>query len=36
MATVTIDGEEEDKIAKLRDQMINNMELCRGRISDLS
>ena len=36
MVTIVIDGEEEDKIAKLRDRMIKNMELCRGRISDLS
>ena len=29
------DGEEDDKIATLRDKMIKNMELCRGRIADL-
>ena len=29
------DGEEDDKIATLRDKMIKNMELCRGRIAEL-
>ena len=33
--TVT-DGEEEERITKLRDKMIKNMELCQGRINELS
>ena len=33
---IVIDAKEDDKIANLRDRMIKNMELCRGRISDLS
>lgn len=29
------DGEEEERITKLRDKMIKNMELCQGRINEL-